>query len=54
MMIERTNKQDGNTGERVEGDADAKVYATKGYQFQFSTGVTAYTAININLYQSPT
>jgi len=38
----------------VEGDADAKVYATKGYQLEFSTGVTASTAINMVSYKFET
>lgn len=36
----------------MEGDADLKVYATKGYQVEFSTGVTAYTATNMVSYNS--
>jgi hypothetical protein len=38
----------------VEGDADANVYATKGYQVEFSAGVTTYTAINMVSYKFET
>jgi hypothetical protein len=54
MMIERTNKRDGK-GIQEKGWKEMQMptfMQAKGYQVEFSTRVTAYTAINMVSYNS--